>query len=158
MCERRSAPRRHAYRAGHCWHCERSVRSVRLLSVPGGQALFGALGLEEPGGQKNLSKKTHIFPKPQFQTFSKTELKKKITCIWRERRRRRRDVSPWHAVHVGLSESHLGAGLPRVALPAVGQLILTLQRVKSARWARNGVARLLGTVESGWASETVLHT
>lgn len=54
MCERQMAPRRQAYRAGHRWHCERSVRSVRLLSVPGGQALVGALGFEEPGGHTNL--------------------------------------------------------------------------------------------------------
>lgn len=30
------------------------MRSVRSLSVPGGQALAGGLGLEEPGGHANL--------------------------------------------------------------------------------------------------------
>lgn len=41
------------------------MRSVRLLSVPGGQALVGALGLEEPGGHTNLSslRQTDIYQK-----------------------------------------------------------------------------------------------
>lgn len=158
MCERQSAPRRHAYRAGHCWHCERSVRSVRLLSVPGGQALFGALGLEEPGGQTNLSKMRDFF----FKNLYFNQFQRQIyTCIYicvYINIRRWRNVSPWHAVHVWPSESHLRAGFSCVALPAVGQLVLTLQWVKSARWTRNGVACILRTVETRWTFEAVLHT
>lgn len=51
------APLKQAKRAGHRWHWERSVRSVRLLRVPGGHALDGSFGLAEPGGHTNLKKK-----------------------------------------------------------------------------------------------------
>lgn len=62
-------PLKQAKRAGHRWHWERSVRSVRLLRVPGGQALDGSFGRAEPGGHTNLKKKkqTHFDQKADVQ-------------------------------------------------------------------------------------------
>lgn len=57
---------------------------MRLLSVPGGQALVGALGLEEPGGHTNLSRFRQIDQNYRtilklLKTGSEKDLKRLLT-------------------------------------------------------------------------------